>query len=83
MRRFPRPRLLHSREYRDAFAADLKKSLPRIPKARGFHDFADAGRKLSDLHLSYETASPYAGIVEEVKGGPLQRRSLSCTALRR
>ncbi len=60
--------LLHSREYRDAFAADLKKSLPRIPKARGFHDFADAGRKLSDLHLSYETASPYAGIVEEVKG---------------
>jgi predicted helicase len=60
--------LLHSREYRDAFAADLKKSLPRIPKARSFHDFADAGRKLSDLHLSYETASPYAGIVEEVKG---------------
>src|SRR6185437_4372392 len=38
------------------------------PQAWGFRGFADAGRKLSDLHLSYETVSPYAGIVEEVKG---------------
>jgi predicted helicase len=35
---------------------------------RDFRGFAEAGRKLSDLHLGYETASPYAGIVEEVKG---------------
>ena len=60
--------LLHSPEYRDRFAADLKKSLPRIPKVRDFRGFAAAGQKLSDLHLSYEAASPYAGIVEEVKG---------------
>ena len=60
--------LLHSPEYRDSFAADLKKSLPRIPRVRDFRGFAAAGRKLSDLHLSYETASPYAGIVEDVKG---------------
>jgi predicted helicase len=60
--------LLHSPEYRDGFAADLKKSLPRIPRARGFRGFAAAGRKLSDLHLSYETATPYPGIVEDVKG---------------
>lgn len=60
--------LLHSREYRDSFAADLKKSLPRIPKVLDFRGFADAGRRLSDLHLGYEAASPYAGIVEDVKG---------------
>ena len=35
---------------------------------RDFQGFAAAGRKLSDLHLNYETDSPYAGIVEDVKG---------------
>lgn len=60
--------LLHSPEYRSTFAADLKKSLPRIPKVRDFRGFAAAGQQLSDLHLGYETATPYAGIVEDVKG---------------
>jgi predicted helicase len=60
--------LLHSPTYRERFAADLKKSLPRIPRVRDFRGYAAAGRKLSDLHLGYETARPYAGIVEEVKG---------------
>jgi predicted helicase len=60
--------LLHSPEYRDSFAADLKKSLPRIPRVRDFRGFAAAGQKLSDLHLNYEAANPYAGIVEEVRG---------------
>ncbi|MGH3188657.1 MAG: DEAD/DEAH box helicase [Streptosporangiaceae bacterium] len=60
--------LLHSPEYRERFAPDLKKSLPRIPRVRDFRGYAAAGRKLSDLHLGYEAASPYAGIVEEVKG---------------
>jgi predicted helicase len=60
--------LLHSPEYRNNFVADLKKSLPRIPRVQDFRGFAAAGRKLSDLHLGYETASPYAGIVEDVKG---------------
>ena len=48
--------LLHSPEYREAYAADLKKMLPHIPFAQDFRAFADAGRALSDLHLSYETA---------------------------
>ena len=60
--------LLHSPEYRDSFTADLKKSLPRIPKVQDFSGFASAGRKLSELHLGYETAAPYPGIVEDVKG---------------
>ncbi|WP_217621370.1 DEAD/DEAH box helicase [Streptomyces lunaelactis] len=60
--------LLHSTAYREQFAADLKKSLPRIPKVQGFHDFADAGRKLADLHINYESAEPYSGIMEDITG---------------
>lgn len=57
--------LLHSPAYREQFAADLKKSLPRIPKVRDFQGFADAGRFLANLHIGYESAEPYAGIVEQ------------------
>jgi predicted helicase len=60
--------LLHSPEYRERFAADLKKSLPRIPKVRDFRGFAQAGRKLTDLHLNYEQVEPYQGIVETPTG---------------
>ncbi|WCD87242.1 hypothetical protein KPP03845_103617 [Streptomyces xanthophaeus] len=56
--------LLHSPEYRELFAADLKKTLPRIPKVRDFRGFAEAGRKLAELHVHYEQAEPYRGIVE-------------------
>ena len=54
--------LLHSPDYRTAFATDLKKSLPRLPlveKADDFWTFSKAGRELADLHLNYETIEPY------------------------
>ena len=54
--------LLHSPDYRTAFATDLKKSLPRLPlveKADDFWTFSKAGRELVDLHLNYETIEPY------------------------
>ncbi|MHA6667491.1 DEAD/DEAH box helicase [Homoserinimonas sp. A447] len=51
--------ILHSPDYREQFAGDLKKMLPRIPKVKDFRTFSDAGRKLSELHLGYETAEPY------------------------
>lgn len=51
--------LLHSREYRTEFEADLKKMLPRIPKVKAFKDFVKAGRSLSALHLDYENAPAY------------------------
>lgn len=53
---------LHSKEYREKFANDLKKMLPRIPlveKAEDFWAFSKAGRQLADLHLNYETIEPY------------------------
>jgi predicted helicase len=54
--------ILHASEYRQRFAADLKKMLPRIPKVPGmgrFREFADAGRQLAALHIGYEDAKPY------------------------
>lgn len=60
--------LLHSTEYRQRYAADLKKSLPRIPKVHDFRGFADAGRRLADLHIGYEQVEPYQPIVETVAG---------------
>jgi predicted helicase len=50
--------ILHSRDYRTTFAADLKKSLPRIPqvsKAEHFWAFSRAGRDLATPHTDYET----------------------------
>jgi predicted helicase len=54
--------LLHSPDYRQQFAADLKKMLPRIPlvdKPLDFWAFSQAGRDLAELHLNYETVEPY------------------------
>ena len=49
--------LLHSLQYRERFADDLKKSLPRIPivdNVQDFMAFYKAGKELADLHLNYE-----------------------------
>jgi predicted helicase len=57
--------LLHSPDYRRAFAADLKKTLPRIPLVDTldlFEAFAAAGRDLLALHVGYEQAEPYPGL---------------------
>ena len=54
--------VLHSQQYREVFAADLKRMLPRIPLAASsadFQAFVDAGRALADLHVNYETVDPY------------------------
>ena len=57
--------LLHSEDYRQRFAADLKKSLPRIPiveRVEDFMDFSQYGKKLAELHLNYETIAPYSDV---------------------
>ena len=46
--------------YRERFANDLAKELPRIPLAPDFHAFAKAGRELAELHLGYETCEEYS-----------------------
>lgn len=57
---------LHSPEYRETFAADLKKMLPRLPlvdDVRDFWAFSKAGRKLAELHLNYENVPALPGVL--------------------
>ena len=51
--------LLHASSYRETFANDLSRVLPRIPFAPDFHGFAEAGKVLAALHLNYETCEQY------------------------
>lgn len=57
--------VLHSPEYRERFAADLKKMLPRIPFTEDFWAFSRAGRELGELHVGYESVEPWP--VEETR----------------
>ncbi|WP_323356548.1 DEAD/DEAH box helicase [Cyanobium gracile] len=53
--------ILHSLEYRERFAVDLKKMLPRIPLTNDRADyeaFTNSGRDLAHWHLCYETIDP-------------------------
>ena len=57
---------LHSPEYRETFAADLKKMLPKLPlveDVKDFWAFSKAGRQLAELHLDYEKVEPYKGVI--------------------
>lgn len=60
--------LLHAREYRERFASDLQKSLPRLPlveDTKAFKAFAAAGRKLAALHLNYESVEQHPSVIIE------------------
>jgi predicted helicase len=61
--------ILHSEDYRQEFANDLKKMLPRIPLVeapKDFWAFSKAGRALAELHINYEIVPAYEGVT--VKG---------------
>ncbi|MDF7675588.1 DEAD/DEAH box helicase family protein [Neisseriaceae bacterium ESL0693] len=66
--------LLHSEEYRERYADNLAKQLPCIPRMKtfeAFKAFSEAGRKLADLHLNYETVDIYTGVQLNSKIKPL------------
>lgn len=58
--------LLHSPDYREAFANDLKKMLPRLPLVESipnFWVFSKAGQSLADLHINYEKVEPHSDVM--------------------
>jgi len=60
---------LHSPDYREIFANDLTKMLPRLPlveDVKEFWKFSKSGRALADLHINYEIIPAYEGL--SVKG---------------
>lgn len=62
--------VLHSPEYRERYANDLKKSVPRIPILKDKNKFVYVGQKLSELHLNYESVDPFTDLVIEGKTNP-------------
>ena len=54
--------VLHSQEYRNKFANNLSKELPRIPivkSSKKFFDLVEAGKELIRLHVDYEKVEKY------------------------
>jgi predicted helicase len=53
--------ILHHPGYREKFADNLKRELPRIPFAHpgDFKPFVAAGERLAKLHLDYESVKPF------------------------
>ena len=54
--------LLHHPDYREKYEANLKRDLPHIPFAEDFWGFAEAGKRLADLHVNYESQPEYDGL---------------------
>lgn len=52
--------LLHHQGYRDKYAANLKRELPRIPQLKDFWKISHAGKKLAELHVNYEAQPEYS-----------------------
>ena len=81
--------LLHSDDYREKYADNLSKQLPRIPRPKTFADFchfANAGLDLAELHLNYESVPCYDSVtltgsigqkLEVLKDGIVVRPSFS------
>ena len=60
---------MHLPSYREKFANELKKSLPRIklvPETAKFFQISQAGRNLAEIHLNYENQTPPSEIIIEI-----------------
>jgi predicted helicase len=66
--------LLHHAGYREKFADNLKRELPRIPLAPDFAAFSSAGQELARLHLEYESLDEWPLEWIETPGVPLSYR---------
>ncbi len=66
--------LLHHPQYRSTYQANLRRELPRIPYAPDFWGFADAGKRLAELHVRYEAQPEYPLAMIEADDQPLNWR---------
>ena len=51
--------VLHNPPYRQKYEQNLKRDFPRLPFYDNFCQWVEWGQKLMDLHINYETLSPY------------------------
>jgi predicted helicase len=50
---------MHDPVWRETYAADLRRSFPRIPLNANFARWRDWGQRLLDLHIGYEQVEPF------------------------
>ena len=51
--------VLHHPKYRQEFAGNLKRELPRIPVLSAWQSFCDIGEQLLNMHIHYDQVKPY------------------------
>ena len=66
--------LLHHPEYRERYQANLKRDLPHLPYAPDFWAFAEAGKRLGEIHVGYEEVDAYPLRFVETPDTPLDWR---------
>ena len=66
--------LLHHPAYRERYQVNLKRDLPHIPFAPEFWEFAEAGRRLAEIHVHYEDQPQYKLDLIETPDMPLNWR---------
>lgn len=66
--------LLHHPLYRERYATNLKRELPRIPFTPDFKGFVEIGRRLAEIHVNYEDQPEYSLDTIETPGVPLDWR---------
>jgi len=68
--------LLHHPTYRETYAANLRRELPRIPfvQPEHFWAFVQAGERLAEIHVNYESQPQYPLTTLENRDLPLDYR---------
>ena len=66
--------LLHHPVYRERYQMNLKRDLPHILFAPAFWEFAEAGRRLAEIHIHYEDQPKYKLDLIETEGMSLDWR---------
>ena len=66
--------ILHHPLYREHFAQNLRRKIPRVPLTKDFRECKDIGRQLKELHLTYEQAELHELEWKENPSEPLSYR---------
>ncbi|MFO5492453.1 MAG: type ISP restriction/modification enzyme, partial [Cuspidothrix sp.] len=51
--------VLHNPAYRSKYELNLKRDFPRLPYYENFHQWVNWGKQLMEIHINYETVTPY------------------------
>ena len=66
--------VLHHPDYRETYQANLKRELPHVPFVSDFWSYVKTGRRLGEIHVSYEDQPEYQLVLIEKPGASLDWR---------